>query len=108
MTLPITWLEINHLMVDFQPVSLADSPEVPGSVPLQREFAGTSLFCGFSLPHTQRPAQAIPAATETTKAIRTAGPAGMQAAAAAQEATTTSSSMEVTFPWDIPKSVILW
>jgi hypothetical protein len=30
------------------------------------------------LPHTQRPAQAIPAATETIKAIRTAGPAGMQ------------------------------
>ena len=43
--------------------------------------------------------RAIPAVTETTKAIRTAGPAGMQAAAAAQEATPTSSSMEVTFPW---------
>ena len=48
------------------------------------------------LPHTQRPPQAIPAVTETTNAIRTAGPTGMQAAAAAQEATTTSSSMEVT------------
>jgi hypothetical protein len=32
----------------------------------------------------------------------------MQAAAATQDATTTSSSMEVTFLWVIPRSVILW
>jgi len=32
----------------------------------------------------------------------------MQAAAAAQETATTSSSMEVTFPWDIPRATIRW
>ena len=65
-------------------------------------------FSACSLTQTHIPMQAIPAPTEITRAIRTAGPTGMQAAAVAQEATTTRSSMEVTFLWVIPRSVILW